>query len=172
MSAPALIAAVFAALHLLATHLPTWAVWGVRFLAYYPLWVQVAVAAVAVCLMAPPPHGRRVLVRAAEILAAAYGRQIGKGGPGLSCAILALLGTAAFLLLRSASHLLGDGYLYLHELPGETIRVDHSPLSFWLVKALFEVGSVASLDPEFLSFFNVNTPEDLDKALALVDRGQ
>ena len=148
MSAPALIAAAFVALHLLAAHLPMSAVWGVHFLAYYPLWVQVAVAAVAVCLMAPSPHGRRVLVRIAEILDAACSRQMGRGVRGLSRGILASVGTAAFLLLRSASHLLGDGYLYLHELPRETIRVDHSPLSFWLVKALFEVGSVASLDPE------------------------
>lgn len=31
---------------------------------------------------------------------------------------------------------------------------------------------VAALDPEFLSFFNVNTPEDLDKALALAEQGR
>jgi molybdopterin-guanine dinucleotide biosynthesis protein A len=30
---------------------------------------------------------------------------------------------------------------------------------------------VAALDPEFLSFFNVNTPEDLDRALTLADQG-
>jgi molybdopterin-guanine dinucleotide biosynthesis protein A len=30
---------------------------------------------------------------------------------------------------------------------------------------------VQSLDPDYLSFFNVNTPEDLDKALALAARG-
>lgn len=148
MSAPALIAAAFVALHLLAVHLPLSAVWGVHFLAYYPLWVQVAVAAVAVCLLALPPRGRRVLVRAAELLAAACSRQLARRVRGLSPGMLALVGTAVFFLLRSASHLLGDGYLYLHELPGETIRVDHSPLSFWLVKALFEVGSVVSLDSE------------------------
>ena len=33
-------------------------------------------------------------------------------------------------------------------------------------------GDVALLDPEFLSFFNVNTPEDVERALSLVDRGQ
>ena len=31
---------------------------------------------------------------------------------------------------------------------------------------------IASLDPEFLSFFNVNSPPDLDKALALVAQGR
>ena len=30
---------------------------------------------------------------------------------------------------------------------------------------------VATLDPDFLSFFNVNTPEDLERALALADQG-
>ena len=30
---------------------------------------------------------------------------------------------------------------------------------------------VQSLDPEYLSFFNVNTPQDLDRALALAARG-
>ncbi|MEE3141171.1 MAG: molybdenum cofactor guanylyltransferase [Chloroflexota bacterium] len=30
---------------------------------------------------------------------------------------------------------------------------------------------VAALDPEFLSFFNVNTPEDLDRALSLAAQG-
>jgi len=38
------------------------------------------------------------------------------------------------------------------------------------VKYLSEV-DVAALDPEFLSFFNVNTPEDLDRALTLADQG-
>jgi len=31
---------------------------------------------------------------------------------------------------------------------------------------------VASFDPEFLSFFNVNTPQDLDRALALAEEGR
>lgn len=31
---------------------------------------------------------------------------------------------------------------------------------------------IASLDPEFLSFFNVNSPPDLDRALALVAQGR
>ena len=31
---------------------------------------------------------------------------------------------------------------------------------------------VASMDPHFLSFFNVNTPEDLDKALGLAAQGR
>ena len=31
---------------------------------------------------------------------------------------------------------------------------------------------VASMDPQFLSFFNVNTPEDLDKALDLAAQGR
>ncbi len=31
---------------------------------------------------------------------------------------------------------------------------------------------VASFDPEFLSFFNVNTAEDLEEALALVAAGR
>ena len=30
---------------------------------------------------------------------------------------------------------------------------------------------VAALDPEFLSFFNVNTPEDLERALSLAAQG-
>jgi molybdopterin-guanine dinucleotide biosynthesis protein A len=31
---------------------------------------------------------------------------------------------------------------------------------------------IASLDPDFLSFFNVNSPPDLEKALALVAQGR
>jgi molybdopterin-guanine dinucleotide biosynthesis protein A len=31
---------------------------------------------------------------------------------------------------------------------------------------------VASLDPDFLSFFNINTPDDLDRARDLIDKGE
>ena len=31
---------------------------------------------------------------------------------------------------------------------------------------------ITPLDPEFLSFFNVNSPPDLDRALALVAQGR
>lgn len=147
MLAPVLIVTAFLALHLLAAHLPPSALWGVHFLAYHPAWVQVAAVAAAVCLMAVARPGR-ALGRGAKLLAVAISARRGPGMRGLSYGLFALAGTATFSLLPAASHFLGDGYLYLHELPRETIRVDHSPLSFWLVKALFEVGSVASLSPE------------------------
>jgi molybdopterin-guanine dinucleotide biosynthesis protein A len=31
---------------------------------------------------------------------------------------------------------------------------------------------IASLDPDFLSFFNVNTPDDLEKVLAWAEQGR
>ena len=58
--------------------------------------------------------------------------------------VLSLGGVAVFVALQSTHALLGDGYLYLNELPlvAETgiYRVDRAPVVFWLVAQLYLLG--------------------------------
>jgi len=52
----------------------------------------------------------------------------------------ALAGSLIFVLLPSATHLLGDGYLYLREFGSDVWRTGHEPLFFWLVHRLHQLG--------------------------------
>ena len=65
---------------------------------------------------------------------------------------LLLLLAVAFIEFRSAVHLLGDGYLYLRELPlgfeTKVWRVGHEPASLRLVGLLYENGRTWNLSPE------------------------
>ncbi len=137
-----IVVATFLAIHLLAGAAATSRVWGVHFLAYHPPVYWWLFAAASVCLLLPAP--RRQLIRAS----ATFARLLrGRTRQYAALFIIFAAGSTAASAFPSAVHLLGDGYLYLSELPESTIRVDHSPLSFWLVRLLYEIGK-SSLSAE------------------------
>ena len=126
---------LFLAFHFLAPFLEPGSSWGPHSLAYYPPVFWWLTAAATACLLIPVSN-RFLIAATSGIL---------QRVPVRARRFVATLGLLAIAIsagaLSSAIHLLGDGYLYISELPGNRIRVDHSPLSFWLVRLLFEVGS-------------------------------
>ena len=126
---------LFLAFHFLAPFLEPGSSWGAHSLAYYPPVFWWLTAAATACLLIPVSN-RFLIAATSGIL---------QRVPVRARRFVATLGLLAIAIsagaLSSAIHLLGDGYLYISELPGNRIRVDHSPLSFWLVRLLFEVGS-------------------------------
>ena len=131
--APTIVVVVFLGAHLLLAHWQPFCAWGVDLLAFHPGWVQVLFLLGAVSLLWP-----RSRQAALDILAKCSTAFANK--PWLVHLLLALAGGAAFITWPSAVHFLGDGYLYLHELPltaSQNIqRVGHEPLTFWLLNLL------------------------------------
>ena len=141
MLIPTVAVAVFLTIHLLAGAADPGRGWGVHFLAYHPPVHWWLFAGASVCLLLPAP--RRLIIRASI---ASVRHLQGRSQYAAPLVLFAATSTVA-VAFPSAVHLLGDGYLYLSELPGRTIRVDHSPLSFWLVRLLYEFGK-SSLSAE------------------------
>ena len=131
----------FLILHLVAGYATPAIGWGVHFPAYLPAWASVVVILSAMSFAVPA--GRRLLGRLfnrLEMWCRPLTLVTGN-------AALLVAGMAVFIASSSAVHLLGDGYLYLRELPLQTIRADHSPASFWTVRVMYEVVR-SSLDAE------------------------
>ena len=135
MSVTSVPVALFLAFHFLAPFLAPGSGWGVHHLAYYPLAYWWLTAAVAAGLFIPA--FRRFVIDAISDILRLTQRRAHRSAVSVGTLAIAIASAGA---LGSAIHLLGDGYLYISELPGNSIRVDHSPLSFWLVRLLFEVG--------------------------------
>lgn len=131
----------FLVLHLLAKVFDISSVWGVNFLSFYPDWVTLLFVPVALVLFHPA---------AQRGIHAWFGRNTTAldfwlpGRDGLLRRLLLVIALlCGFIFLRSATHLLGDGYLYLRELPlGESsveVRMGHEPAIMRLASLIYHV---------------------------------
>jgi tetratricopeptide (TPR) repeat protein len=134
----------FLGLHVLAAYGQPVCVWGVDALAFHGPWLQLAFVVVGVLLVWDRARQTAVDAIAASLERVSSARW-GAAGP----VVLLLGGVAAFATWPSAVHLLGDGDLYLRELPlsavAQRTRLGHEPLTFWLLDHLFR--SLGAGDP-------------------------
>jgi tetratricopeptide (TPR) repeat protein len=137
-TALAFLVAGFLALHLLARALDVSLAWGFDFLPFYPDWVTILFLALSVALFSPSLRGRVHLWFGRHPAALDFW-QPGRSGVLRRMGLLMVL-LAGFIVLRCATHLLGDGYLYVRELSlGESstgavpLRTAHEPALLWLV---------------------------------------
>ena len=137
-SRPAIIAAVFLGLHILSLFWPSSHMWGVDFLYYMPAPVQVAFVLLAVLLFVP--RFQRLCRTCATFL------PFGLWGKGrrvwISRALVILIALTVFILLSSARHFLGDGYLLIQKLEAEAWQDrPRAPLTFAVIHALHGAGA-------------------------------
>lgn len=128
-----LCAVVVVLLHLVFAFYRTPAGWGVHCLAFFPAWVPVGAAALALVLLLPTvsDRGVRMLCRL----------RVPKGvrNPHLRYALVSLLALVPLYLLRVRVQTLGDGPLWVRELTGPAGRLASEPLTIYLVRLLYGV---------------------------------
>ena len=133
----AVIAAVFLAFHLLLVFWRPNPFWGADLLFYYPapLWFLYILLAVLILL---PGFRRLVQTWICALPFTIWGND---RSSWLTRTVMLLVALAVFFVLRTANHLLGDGYLYLRELDADIWqRFDRAPLTFVLIRALHTLG--------------------------------
>lgn len=131
----ALLAAVFIAVHLAfsrSTICPPF--WGINLLSYYPWWMQFVVVVIAILLVVGSTR-KALLGSLDNLLLVAFNRF--RNHPRLTWLAISLAGVMFFAVVETAHPFLGDGQLYLNELPGaaaaDAFRVDRAPLVFWIL---------------------------------------
>lgn len=134
---------IFLGVHVLFIFWTPFPAWGMDLLAYYPLWGQILFVLLSCMLLVP--HLRDRVINSTRGIG---DRITGRNWPGLGIfdfVLFAAVGMGLFVALRSASPLLGDGYLYLNELSlsirFDNFRTDRAPLLFWMLKKLHELRS-------------------------------
>ena len=133
LSRPAIIAAVFLLLHMIALVWRPNPSWGVDFLFFLPIPVQGLFVLLSALLFVPGVC-RRIRACANALPFALWGR-----GPRVrfSRALVVLIALAGFVLLSTARHFLGDGYPVLENLEaGIWNESPRAPLSWALIRAL------------------------------------
>ena len=138
-----LTAGAFLALHVILPYWRPHCLWGLDMLAYLPGWAWWAFAISGASLLVLPV--RRLLREAAGMLPSSLSPWNSPRSFHIGSVLVALLSLLAFLYLRSAAHLLGDGQLLSREL-GASIwqqvpRLDRAPLTFWLVESLNDLAA-------------------------------
>lgn len=145
ISAPVIIAAAFLALHIVPIFWRPNPLWGVDFLFYLPTPVQVLFVPLAVLMFISAFH-RQIRAGARKLPLALWGRGRRVRATRMLVAICSL---AVFVVLSSASHLLGDGYGLLIKLEGgnwpDRFR---APLAYALIDSLYHVGSALRISAE------------------------
>jgi hypothetical protein len=142
LTLPTVIVGLFLGLHVLIAFRHPASAWGLDMLAYLPASVHGVLVLLSILLLLPSARQRLI-----HALSRWPGVIHPWGSPRSSVLLTALLlavALVAFVLFRSATHLLGDGYLYLREL-GRSVwqsapRTGRVPLSFWVVNTLHESG--------------------------------
>jgi len=128
--------------------------WGLNALAYCAAPTRFLVVAAGLCVLTRGV--RRGLVRTAGVADRWFRRPRGM----VLAAVLAVSGVALFLGMRSAVHLLGDGYLRLRELEDPTfvtqLHRSNAPLAMWLVGKLSGSGVVPSAEAAFRLYSTVS----------------
>ncbi|MFC1525239.1 tetratricopeptide repeat protein [Candidatus Latescibacterota bacterium] len=137
-----LVVGAFLILHLLLAHWRPLSMWGGDHLAYHGGWSQLLFIISSAVLVVSPLRQR--LIDGIVGLAPDFDPWGTPRERYLSAVLLVSSGSIAFVSLSSATHLLGDGYLYLREM-GESIwqtapRTDRAPLAFWLIRTLHQLG--------------------------------
>ena len=133
---------IFLGLHVIPVWWHSVPVWGVDFLVYYPGWVAALCVLLSALILMPSVRERMILGISAVPDA------VDPWGSRRSFVLFALIviaaGGGAFIGLRSAAHLLGDGYLRLRELPdaafGTALKTSNAPLALWAIKTLYGAG--------------------------------
>ena len=117
LTVPAVIAAVFLGLHVLPLFWRPNPMWGVDFLFYLPAPVQGIFILLSILLFIP--GFRRKIRSTVDVLPFALwgeGRRV-----WLTRGLVVLVALAAFIVLSSARHFLGDGYHLLEKLEAEDL---------------------------------------------------
>ena len=136
------IVGLFLGLHVLLALRHPASAWGLDMLAYLPASVHGVFVLLSVLLLLP--SARQRLIDTLSRCSRAIDPWESRRSSVLFAGLLLLVAVAAFVLFRSATHLLGDGYLYLREL-GRSVwrsgpRTGRAPLSFWIINTLHESG--------------------------------
>ncbi len=137
LTRPALVAAVFLALHVLPLLWRPNPLWGADLLFYHaPLYRGIFIL-LAVLLFIPAIRSRvQGIARTLPLSPWESGRSA-----WLIKALVLLIALAVFVALRSACHLLGDGYLLLRDLDAGILQPTHrAPFTFVLVRFLHSTG--------------------------------
>ena len=136
------VVAGFLGLHLLLAYGSPGCLWGGDLLRYYPVWAQGLFAVLGGALLVPGMRDR--VVRGLSGMPGVLDPWADGSRAYLPHFLLVLLGGAAFVMWRSAVHLLGDGDLYVRELDAGIYRIasrsDRAPLAFWIVRELHRLG--------------------------------
>ncbi len=132
-----LVAAVFLTLHVLPLVWRPSPLWGTDLLFYYPPLFQGLFLLAAVLLLVPAFRRQvRPWIRTLSFALWDSGRRT-----WFTKALMLLAALAVFVALRTANHLLGDGYLYLRDLDAGILdRTQRAPLAFALIRALHSIG--------------------------------
>jgi tetratricopeptide (TPR) repeat protein len=129
---------VFLVLHVWSANMEGPSLWGLHFLAFFPTWVTAVFLVVGVMFLILAFSGTAASRSGQRITALDFWAP-GRGSLARSW-LLVLVASALFILFRSATHLLGDGYVYLRELPlveaSGRVRAGHEPGSLRLVAAI------------------------------------
>ena len=139
ISKPAIVAAVFLGLHILPLFWRPVPMWGFDFLYYMPIWVHVAFVLLAVLLFVPKFRNLcRTCVASLPFALWGQGRHV-----WISRALFTLIALAGFVLLSSARHFLGDGYILIGKLETDTWpNVVRAPFSYTVIRTLHDVGAM------------------------------
>ena len=130
-------AAVFLALHLLPLAWRPGPLWGTDLLFYHAPFFRGLFTLLAVLLFVPAFH-RQVRSWIGGLPMALW-----EGGrrTWLTRGMVLLAALAIFVALRTANHLLGDGYLYLRDLDAGILQsTQRAPLTFALIRTLHSAG--------------------------------
>ena len=137
-SPPAVIAAVFLALHVLPLFWRPNPLWGVDFLFYLPSPVQGVFILLSVLLFIPGFH-RQIRSRVGALPLTLWGRG---HRVWVSRGLVVLAALAAIVALSSARHFLGDGYHVLEKLNADTWHDAYrAPFTYTLIGTLHRLGS-------------------------------
>ena len=136
----ALVAVAFLALHVLPVLWRSSPLWGADLLFYLSPLSQASFLLAAVLLFVPVFRRQvRTWLRTLPFSLWEPGRRT-----WLTKSSILLASLAAFVALRTANHLLGDGYLYLRELDADhPVRTERAPLAFALIQVLHSMGGVS-----------------------------
>ena len=145
----------FFLLHVVTGIYDNYCSWGVHFLLFYPRWVLVFVALCGTAIMIP--QCRRGMLSISSKLISTFDLWASALKLDIRRLVLLVILCFSFIGFSSAIHLLGDGYLYLRELPlgfeTKVWRIGHEPASLRLVGMIYQAGQIWDLSPEFANRF-------------------
>ena len=134
---PAIVAAVFLALHILTVFWRPNPTWGTDFLFYMPAPVNVFFF-LSVVLLFVPGFRRKFRAIVCNLPFALWN---GNRRAWVTRSLMLILAVAAFFTLPSARHFLGDGYILIGKLETNTWpNVVRAPFSYTVIRTLHDVG--------------------------------
>lgn len=129
--------AVLIVVHLFASFFPAARLWGINLLYYFPLGLRLLLCAIGLIVLIPKLNGALTsrLTRAFGWI----GERSGKMNRYLKYSVASVISLVVFWIFRSATPLLGDGYLRAGELKYGTLMSLTEPLDFFLHLAVFRL---------------------------------